>query len=483
MVDMNKNHSLQIVVLGGGPAGLCAAWNLTLDGYKVTVLEKEAICGGQSITFRKGNYRYDLGPHNIHPQRRSIIDFLKQSLGDEFVMHDFFARIFFRNRWINYPFVGVDVLKAMRLTTTIGCAGSFLWAKFKAFLVPVMRDDGTFKTWIVNRFGRKFYSIYFGPYSEKVWCIPPDKLSDVVAKKRIVVTSLVDLIHSIIFKKQQYHPENPSTIENYYPQEGVGTISDFFVDGIVKNGGRIITEADVTQMTLKDGHVVKISYRKNGKIEYLEFERPEEGKVLSTIPLNEMILLLEGDVPLAVQSAAKGLDFTSEVFLYLNINKTHAFDVPLVYFSEPEFPFNRAYDLGIFSRKMVPENKNAVCLEISCNRNDAVWNMNDDAMFEKCMRPLEKYNLLHRSDVEAYHTRRLAHAYPRFRVGYQEKLNGVLNYIAQIPNLTSFGRQGLFSYANVDDVLWMGFEVAKNVHYGGRIQLSMKELLPQYISF
>lgn len=480
---MEKNKPLNIYVLGAGPSGLCAAWNLAKDGHRVTVLEKESVCGGQSITFQKGAYRYDLGPHNVHPRRKSIINFLKTNLGDEFVSHEFFAQIYFRGRRINYPFTGWDVLKSMDVFTMIHCGLSFIFAHFISFFIPKFKDDGSFKSWIINRFGRKFYNIYFGPYTKKVWGIDPAQLSDVVAKKRVVVRGIIELLHLILFQKKLHHPENPRMIENFYPQNGIGAISDFFVDGITKAGGQILTESSVKKIVVEKNQIRKILYEHKGETKSIDLDKEKNCEVLSTLPLDEMIIMMEGDTPPAVVKAAQGLDFTSEVFLYLNLKREHVFEAPLFYFSEEEFPFNRIYDVGIFSKKMVPKGKTALCIEITCNRGDDKWNMDDKEIFEKCIVPLEKHNLLHRDDVEGYHTRRMAHAYPRFRIGYKEKLDTIFDYCEQLSNFITFGRQGLFAYVNVDDAIWMGFEVAKHLNYRQRIVLPMKELLPEYISF
>ena len=483
---MGEKTPANAIILGAGPSGLSAAWNLVQDGYQVTLLEKEAVTGGQSITFQRGDYKYDLGPHNIHSQHESIIRFLKKSLGDKFIQHEFSAQIYFRGKRINYPLMGIDVLQSINLHTAAHCVLSFLWRRFISFFQTKFKDDGNYRTWIVNRFGRKFYDIFFAPYSEKVWGIPPEQLSDIVAKKRIPVLGIIELIHSIVFKNQRYHPENPVTIENYYLSGGVGEISDFFRRGIVENGGEILTQCPVEKIVLDQLSVKKIYYSDNGTRRCIDFEKAggvSNWKVFSTIPVNEMIMMLDGKVPEEVTIAAENLDFTSEVFLYLNLKRSDLFKIPLLYFSESEFPFNRIYDIGIFSRKMVADGKNAICLEISCSRNDEIWKMDDDQLFEMCIECLEKHNLLKRTEVEDYHTRRLKHAYPRFRVGYEKKLQTIFEYIENINNFITFGREGLFAYANVDDAIWMGFEVAKNIKYQERMCISLRELLPPYISF
>jgi len=482
---MGLREPMNVVVLGGGPAGLCAAWNLVQDGHQVTVLEKQPVCGGMSITFERGGHRYDLGPHNIHSRRKSVINFLKSVLGDDLVKHDFRAEIYFQGKRIQYPFAGVDVLAAINPLTAASCALSFAWTRARSLFIPSFRDDGRYETWVVNRFGKRFYDMFFGPYSEKVWGIPPRELSDIVAKKRVSVASLSEIVHAVIFKKQRFHPENPRLVDNYYPRKGVGVICDFFVEGIKKGGGRILNSAEVESLDMRQGRVTTVSYRREEATERIEVTSPagsERGYVLSTIPVNDLVRKLDGDVPAPVKAAAAELDFTAEVLLYLDLKKPDACGVPLLYFSDWEFPFNRVYDIGIFSRDMVPENRNSLCIEITCTKGDDTWRMSDAELAERCLRPLERHGLLHGGDISGCHTRRLEHAYPRFRFGYENRLKLLFGFLENQSNLISFGRQGLFSYANVDDAIWMGFEVAKHLGYQKRFPLSMDELLPDYIS-
>ncbi|MBN1292898.1 MAG: FAD-dependent oxidoreductase [Candidatus Latescibacteria bacterium] len=478
--------SKKVVVLGAGPSGLCAAWNLVQDGYRVVILEKESVCGGQSITFQRGDYKYDIGPHNIHSKHNSIIRFLQDSLKEDFVKHNFFAEIFFQGKRIKYPLMGTDVLRNVNPLTAVLCGLSFLWTRTKTFFYPSTGNDESYKAWIINRFGRRFYNIFFGPYTEKVWKIPPEQISNIVAQKRIAVSGILELIHTIIFKKERYHPENIRLVDSYYPLSGIGSISEFFKRGILDHGGEIINNAEVNKLFLEKNRIAKVVFLKDGTEKHIDLSSNNSnvgGEIISTIPVNEMISMIEGNIPNAVIDSALSLDFTAEVFLYLNVKHTDVFGLPLFYFSGDEFPFNRIYDVGIFSRSMVPQGKNAICLEISCTKNDELWNMDDKDIFELCISPLESNKLLNRKDVEDYHTQRLSHAYPRFRIDYKTSIKTIFDYLdTNITNIMSFGRQGLFTYANVDDAIWMGFEVAKHMKYKKRIKLPMTELLSDYIS-
>jgi protoporphyrinogen oxidase len=475
---------VKALVIGGGPAGLCAAWNLAQDGHRVVVLEKEAVWGGLALTFERKGFRYDLGPHNIHSRRESVLRFLKGILGERFVEYRPILQIHFRGRRIAYPLVGLDVLRSIPAWTALLCGASFVATRALSVFLPGQGDDGSYETWVVNRFGRRFYDIFFGPYSAKVWGIPPRELSDIVARKRIAVRSIGELIRGVLVKRESYHPENARVIRNYYPAGGVGEICDYFAAGIRAAGGEIRTGCSVERLALEDHTITSVGYVRDGRRETFELAGDgEPWQVLSTAPINDLVGMLEGSVPEPVRTAASGLDFTSEVLLYLNLDGERAFDVHLLYFSESVFPFNRIYDIRLFSPEMVPPGKNALCLELTCTRGDALWQAEPREVFERCIGVLERHGLLARSRVEDFHVRRLTHAYPRFRMGYQARLNRVLEFVDSLQNLVTFGRQGLFTYSNVDDAIWMGFEVAKSLAYRKRMPLPLRELLPTYIDF
>ena len=480
---------MNIVIVGAGPGGLAAAWNLIQDGHRVIVLEKEDYIGGAASTFEKDGFRYDLGPHNLHPNRQSIIQFLCNSLGNRFVtLVDPRIEVFFRGRRFKYPLTS-QIFSSLPIITSFLCGISFMRQRLLLFLGMAIREDGSYKTWVTNRFGKRFYDIFFGPYTEKTWGFPASDLSDIVAIKRIPVNQLSDLIKSLIFKTNPHNPKHSQThanMVNIYPKSGVGEVSDYFVADIQKFGGEIHIGCCVDGITLEGKWVTGIQYSQNGQCKHIDFRQEggvEDWTIISTAAVNELMLMAKGDVPEDVVQAARGLDFSSMVFLYLNINMPDVFGNHLYYFSEDEFPFNRIYDVGLFSRDMVPPGKNALCLEFTCTYNDEIWNAPLDQIFEMAIKPLEKHALLKRTDVESYHFRHLTHAYPRFRKEYQKKLRIIFNYLETVINLETFGRQGLFSYSNVDDVIWMAFQITEHLRYRDRFPLPIEEILPEYVDF
>ncbi len=483
-VKMGLNRR-RVVVLGGGPAGLAAAWSLAKDGHHVTILEKEANCGGMAATFQRGEYSYDLGPHNFHSSNSTLLAFLQNALGDDFRPNPPKIEIYFRKKHIRHPFEGFDLLNAMNGLTALACASSFFWSRIKSIFIPVFKDDGTYRTWLINRFGKHFFDIFFGPYTEKVWGVPTSELSDIVAKKRVPVKSLFEVVKSAILRKHQFHQEHPKTIPSYYPRYGSGQVIDFFKNEFLQLGGEIITNTQIIGMNCSDNTISSIEFLTTGQPSRIIRAKPDcdqKLSILSTIPIDQLVQYMQWNVPAEIIDSANKLKFTQEVLLYININVINPLGVHWLYFSEAIFPFNRIYDIANFSSDMVPSGKTTLCLEITCAKNDPVWNMDDHELFEYCFAPLEQHGFLSRNVVEEYHTRRLTHAYPSFRVGYQQHLSKIIEYIdASKNNLWSFGRQGLFAYVNVDEVIWMGLQVASNLSMKEKMNLTSRDLFREFI--
>jgi len=467
------------VVIGAGPSGLCAAWNLATNETPVIVLEKTDKAGGLSSSFEDGGYLFDFGPHNIHTVHDDILNFLKKILKDDLLRHYPKTKIFFRNKLVKYPLKGINVFTVLPLTVMLLAAFNFLLARLKLFFFTP-KNDNSFESWIKNRFGKTLYNIYFGPYAQKAWMVKASEISKYVAEKRVPPISISDYIRTLFNKPlKTTHSEDATKIENYYPKYGIGQLTDWFYNKILENNSNKV-EFGVSDISIEGtgGKIESVSYVQDGKR-----KRVETDMVFSTIPINQLVASLKINVPSDIHDIASELDYVSEVLLFLKIKKERLFDSELVYFSSPDIKFNRVYDIGSFSKNCVPEGKTACCIEFTCNKNDDLWRTRDEELYKYAIDVFEKHNMLSENDIDGYLVKRITHAYPRFKVGFREKMQKILNYLSTTENIVTFGRQGLFCYANVDDALYMGFRVVEMLTTIRKKGIDYSELFPKYTNF
>jgi len=472
---MQKNKN--IFILGAGPTGLSIAWHLSKSENNINIIEKKDYVGGLSRTICDGKYLFDLGPHNIHTNKTDIINFLYKILNSDLMEINFKVKIYFNNQFVDYPLKGVRTLKVLSIKDRIRALFDFLIARCLMF-IRNPKDDESFKSWITNRFGRTLYNIYFGPYAEKAWKIQSDKISAYVAQKRVPIISLTDYIRKLIkMNTTKFHPEDSSQVRCFYPKYGIQQVTNYFYNKIKDKNCIISLSSTIESIEHDDFSIKKIQYASNNKenIKDVDF-------LFSTIPINELVLLLRPLPSEDVMQAAKKLDFCSGRLLYLKCSQEEILQSPVIYFQNPNIKFNRIYDLRRFSKYCVPEGKNAVCVEFTCFINDEIWNASDEELFSYTIEELEKRGILKNEIVEGCFSERLSHTYPRFRIGFQKKLRTIFSYLEKFRNLVTLGRQGLFCYANIDEVLHMSFRAMeyfntieyKNIDYDSLFQEYIK---------
>ena len=183
---MRDDQAVDVAIIGAGPAGLTAAYQLTKLGYSVTVIEKDPVyVGGISRTVEHDGFRFDIGGHRFFSKSKEVVDLWNEILPDDFIERPRMSRIYYEGKFYSYPLRGFEALMNLGIWRSAMCMLSY--AKAKAF--PT-KDPRSFEQWVVNQFGHKLYSIFFKTYTEKVWGMPCDEMSADWAAQRIKGLSL-----------------------------------------------------------------------------------------------------------------------------------------------------------------------------------------------------------------------------------------------------------------------------------------------------
>lgn len=165
--NAHNPNSPTTIVIGGGPAGLTAAYQLAKQGCHSIILEQGDRVGGISRTETYKDYRFDIGGHRFFTKVAEVQELWYEVLENDFIKVPRLSRIYYKGKFFNYP---IEPLNAL---VNLGIVYSFLsvysYLKIKLRPLPV---EENFEQWVTNRFGERLYQTFFKSYTEKVWGIP-----------------------------------------------------------------------------------------------------------------------------------------------------------------------------------------------------------------------------------------------------------------------------------------------------------------------
>ena len=457
---MPEKHD--VIVIGAGPAGLSSALRLARQGKSVLVLEKEDHVGGLCATLQNGDSIFDLGGHRIISKDEEVMQEVLSIMGDELDIRNRKSQILLKGKFFEYPLDMKDLLKKMPLSTTMASGFSYIFTKIARLIAP--HHDISLRDWVTNRFGKKLYDIYFGPYTEKLWGMNPDQISADFSSQRISLISLTDVLLRMLKLKKG----TPKTYASkfYYPQKGIGRLCERFAEEVIANGGQVMLSTNVDKYHVDGKNIIGI------EADGTEYTADH---FINTSPMPELLQKLDPIAPQDLQEISHRMRFRSLRFICCTFDVPKVTDNNWIYISEPQYIFMRLQDLRNWSPHLVPEGKSALVLEISCSRGDAIWEMPTNVLLDRCMVDLEKIGIYPgiTKKLLNYADTRNEHAYPVYDLDYKAKIRAVLGHLLQIENLTTCGRQGLYRYNNMDHSIKMGFLAAKRIAQGD----SMDEIL------
>ncbi|MDC0206197.1 FAD-dependent oxidoreductase [Nitrospinae bacterium] len=463
---MDEKSKKNIIILGAGATGLSAGLRFIDRKYNVILLEKADHPGGLAKTITRGEYRLDIGPHHLFSQNedilKEIIDLFEK---DELAIFNRDARLYFHDRYLDYPLTAKNVLFHMGFKNAFLCSVSYIWAVVRRFLVK-QKNEETFTTWIQNNFGSYLYKIFFKPYTEQFWGIPCEDLSIdcIPLASKMSFMKTLKLIFVKKFNKESLSVgERDTTLTLYYPKKGVGEIVKKMHDSFITKGGKMELGCNLSNIACADDGSFKVYYQTKVK-ENIETRATH---IISTIPISNLVEIMTPAAPAIITESAKKLEYLSTIVLYIVIPDRDVFDCAYLYLVDR--PYNRVSNVNRFHPDLCPDNENMLALEITCHYNDNTWNGSDEELFELCIPYLEKDNFIIESEVKQYFSIRVKSAYPFYKLGYRKHLEKIREHFEKIPNLVIAGRTGAFKYMDIDQCMEDTAELANRLDKKGTL--------------
>ncbi|GAC1316592.1 MAG: NAD(P)/FAD-dependent oxidoreductase [Thermoleophilaceae bacterium] len=450
----------EIVVIGAGPAGLTAAFELHKHGLASTVLEADDQVGGISRTVERDGWRFDIGGHRFFTKVQPVDDLWHEILpAEDFLMRPRKSRIFYKGKYFDYPIKATNALRNLGPIEAVRCIGSYVWARIRP-----PKDQTNYEGWLVARFGWRLYGTFFKTYTEKVWGVPVSEMPADWAAQRVKGLSLGNAIMNALTPRRN-QKEITSLIEEFqYPKYGPGMMWEVCRDKVVAQGSEVVLETEVTKIAHADGRAVSVTAtdRAGRAVEYPCSE------VVSSMPISQLLEAMEPPVPDRVRAAAQDLryrDFLT-VALVVPADKV-AWSDNWIYIHDPNVRTMRIQNFGSWSPFLVQEGRNVLGLEYTVFDTDATWDAPDDELIEQGKRELEQLGLMQYADIERGYVVRQRKAYPIYDERYRENVDVLRSWLAEhATNVHPIGRNGMFRYNNQDHSMYTAMLTAQNIATG-----------------
>lgn len=475
----------KVVIIGAGPAGLTAAYELLKNGkdYEVIILEKEKQVGGISKTINYKGNRMDIGGHRFFTKNEAVKEIWtsilpiqgKKSYDDKklkkvrklkrggpdpekedkvMLIRDRISRIYYENNFYDYPItLNFKTIRNLGFFRTLVAGFSYLRYRLKS------KKEENLEDFYINRFGKKLYSMFFEGYTEKVWGRKPRDISKEWGYQRVKGISIKEVLKDYFYKV--FHIKNnkkeTSLIEEfYYPKYGPGQLYEELAKTVKKMGATIYKSSEVVKITKKKDKIESVTYLKDKKAykEYCDI-------VISSMPIKDFIENLNM-VPKKISKVANHLPYRDFITIGVLVpklsikNKTKIKtindNIPdcWLYIQDKSVKMGRIQVFNNWSPYMVKEVNKTVWLglEYFCLENDDFWNLSDKELKQFAEEELRKMGII---DCEVLDSccLRIQKAYPAYFDSYQD-INMVIDYLNAISNLYCIGRNGQHRYNNMD---------------------------------
>ena len=461
-------NSVDVAIIGAGPAGLTAAYLLTKVGLRVIVIEKDPHqVGGISRTVEHEGFRFDIGGHRFFSKSKEVVDLWNELLPHDFIDRPRMSRIYYQGRFYSYPLRAFEALRNLGIVRSSLCMLSY----FKAKLLPI-KEVRSFEDWVVNQFGRKLYSIFFKTYTEKVWGMPCNTMSADWAAQRIKGLSLGKAVldglkRSLGLNRKPNDGMGTKTLLEHfrYPRLGPGMMWDAARDRVVEGGNQVLMGHALKQLNydqesgrwrmaaLADGDAVMIN----------------AAHVISSAPMRELAGRIH-PVPASLGSAL-ALNYRDFLTVALMIRSEDLFPDNWIYIHDPRVKVGRVQNFRSWSPEMVPDpNIACVGLEYFCFEGDGLWLSSDDELIALATREMELMRLIRADQVVGGAVVRQEKAYPVYDETYADNVASIRAELDEkYPTLHLIGRNGMHRYNNQDHAMMTAMLTVRNIIAGKKV--------------
>ena len=465
-----ERSSGNVVIIGAGPAGLTAAYELSKNSRSAVVLEGDNVVGGIARTVDYKGYLFDIGGHRFFSKCEEVNQLWREILGDKLLERQRTSRILYRNRFFLYPLKLANVVQGMGFVESLRIVRSYVYARLFPF-----REEVSLEQWVCNRFGARLYRAFFKTYTEKVWGVPCSEIHADWAAQRIKGLSFLSAIWGAIFHGRKSHVK--SLISSFhYPERGPGQMWETLAERLRERGQSVLLGHRVVRICHEAGRVTKVVVRSSSGEESFS-----GSDFISSMPIRNLVRALQPAAPAEVRQAAESLRYRDFLTVVLIINRKDVMPDNWLYIHEPSVKVGRIQNLKNWSPAMVPDpEKTSLGLEYFVFKDDDLWTRPEAELIQLASQEIVQLGLVRAEEIEDGTVVRMPKAYPMYDHGWSKNVDCIRHYLrSNLQNLQQVGRNGMHKYNNQDHSMMTALFAARNI-MGAKYDLWAVNTEPEY---
>jgi protoporphyrinogen oxidase len=458
--EATEQASSDVVIIGAGPAGLTAAYELTKRGRRSVVLESDTVVGGISRTVERDGWRFDIGGHRFFTKVSRVEEFWHEILPEEdFMLRPRKSRIFYQGKFYDYPLRAMNALTNLGVFEALLCVLSYVWVRIRP-----PEDQTNFEGWVAARFGWRLYRHFFKTYTEKVWGHPGSEMQADWAAQRIKNLSLSSAIFNALLPKRN-QKDITSLIEEFqYPKLGPGMMWERCAEKVEAAGTKVQFSSRVERIRRDEhGATAVVASSAGGQTAY------PCSAVISSMPLSGLVRAMDPPAPPEVIAAADDLAYRDFLTVALVVPADRVpWNDNWIYIHDASVKTMRIQNFGSWSPFLVKDGRNVLGLEYTVLEGDDSWNAPDEQLIELGKQELGRLGLVEPSAVEAGYVVRMPKAYPYYDADYNRNVDTIRAWLdANVANVHPVGRNGMHRYNNADHSMYTAMLTVENL-YGAK---------------
>ncbi|MDQ4092592.1 MAG: NAD(P)/FAD-dependent oxidoreductase [Actinomycetota bacterium] len=449
----------RVVIIGAGPAGLTAAYELAKNQVPATVLEADDHVGGISRTVERDGWRFDIGGHRFFTKVPRVEALWHEILPNgDFLLRPRCSRILYRGKFYDYPLRPFDALCNLGTAEAARCVLSYLWAR----LCPPA-DQSHLEGWVAARFGYRLYRHFFMTYNQKVWGVAATEIQSDWAAQRIKDLSLANAVLNGLRLGRNRRQITSLIEEFHYPRYGPGMMWERCCELVEAAGSKVHLGQPVTRIRHQGGRAVAVEATAGGAVTSYPCDH-----LISSMPLPDLVRAMDPPALPAVRAAADELRFRDFLTVALVVPESQAFPDNWIYIHSPQVRVGRIQNFGAWSPAMVKPGRTCLGLEYFVFSGDELWELPDADLVELGTRELAALGLVDAEQVEAGYVVRVPKAYPVYDHDFRANVGVLRNWLAiHARNVHPVGRNGMHRYNNQDHSMLTAMLTVENILNGG----------------